>query len=206
MRAAALLVIVACSSGATPSTPRTLPAPPVHTVPVAIATQSCSHAAAGIERGTRALREPDESVLAPMRQRCTEDGWNDVAIDCFAKMKDDDLGRCANLLDKTARERMFGVLVGHAPNRASIAVASARLSTLKVGIAECDQFVVTVANLLACEGMSVETRVELGNETADFWSLPTDRLSEDALRRMAMVCGQSLTELQHRATDAGCMP
>jgi hypothetical protein len=54
--------------------------------------------------------------------------------------------------------------------------------------------------------MPLDRRVQLGAETADFWSLPTQNLPADAQKRMAAVCGQSLAALQQQAAGAGCMP
>ncbi|MBS1118389.1 MAG: hypothetical protein H6Q90_617 [Deltaproteobacteria bacterium] len=179
------------------------PSPPV---PLTDETRGCGQAAAGIERGTRGVRGPGETVLEAMKTRCTQDTWSPPAIDCFATMTEDDLGRCAGLLEPRDRERMFATLGGGIDDRTSIAIAAARLSSLQVGIAECDQFVAMVATVLGCEQMPLDARLRLGNETADFWSLPTDRLSADALRRMAAVCGRSLAELTQNATAAGCKP
>ena len=80
------------------------------------------------------------------------------------------------------------------------------LSSLQVGISTCDQFVAAVANVMGCKTMSIEQRVSLGNETADFWSLPTTRLTIDAKARIAEACGESLHALQQQAADVGCMP
>ncbi len=198
----AVLLVVSVSVLGCGEQPR--PAPPV---PIANATaRGCPQAAAGIERGTRSVREPDETVLGPMQARCSVDTWSSTAIDCFSTMTEDDLGRCAGLLEPKAREAMLGALGGGAPGRTSIAVAVARLANLKVGVVECDRFVTVVTAVLGCEQLPVEMRAQLGIETADFWSLPTDRLSLDARGRMAAVCGRSLGELQQKADDAGCKP
>jgi hypothetical protein len=85
-------------------------------------------------------------------------------------------------------------------------VAVARLASVKPGIPECDQFVAAVATVLACEQMPLATRVQLGNETADFWSLPTAKLSTDMIKRMSAKCGQSLAALRQQAVGAGCKP
>lgn len=163
-------------------------------------------AAAGLERNTRDVRAPESSVLAPMRARCIEDGWSAAAIECFATMQEGGLGPCAAKLGKDDRERMFGALGGNGNDATAIAVARAKLATLKVGVPECERFVTTVANVINCEGLALDVRVQLGNETADFWSLPTSGLAPDAAARMAAVCSQSLAALQQRAAEAGCMP
>jgi hypothetical protein len=192
-----VLVALVCACGGS----KPAPAPPV---PLSNETRGCADAAAGIERGTRGIREPEASILAPMRARCHDDTWPPAAIDCFAEMTEDELGKCAGKLDDKKRERMFAALGGNYQDRTAVAVAVARLANLKVGVPECDHFVTTVATVLGCEQMPIETRLQLGNETADFWSLPTDHLSADAQHRMATVCGQSLGALQQRAAEAGC--
>ena len=198
MRHLLLLITVACSSSSKPK-----PAPPV---PVSIEQRGCAEAAAGIEQGTRGIRDPGTSVVSLMRGLCLDDRWPIAAIDCFAKMGEDDLGRCAGALEKAARERLFTTLGGNGDDRTAIAVAQARLTDLKVGVTECDNFVTAVARALGCESMPLEQRAQLGNETADFWSLPTANLPQDAARRMASVCGESLTFLRQQVADAGCMP
>ena len=75
---------------------------------------------------------------------------------------------------------------------------------LQVGVAQCDAFVTAVQAVLSCEQMPLDTRVQLGNETAQFWSLPTDRLGADDLKRISDVCGQSLLTLEQEATTVGC--
>lgn len=194
----ALAAVAACSSA--PSKPA--PAPPV---PISNETRGCSEAASGLERGTRGIREPEQSVLRPMRELCASEPWPVAAIECFATMAEDDLGRCAALVPEPGRERLFHEL-GGGSDRATVAVALAKLGTLKVGVAECDRFVETVAHLLVCDAMPLEQRAQLGTETADFWALPTTGLPADAQRRMAEVCGKSLATLQQQAVSAGCMP
>lgn len=197
-----LIALVACSSPAKPK-----PAPPV---PVSEIQRGCAEAAAGIEQGTRSIRDPGTSIVSAMRGLCLDDRWAAPSIECFAKMTGhrgvDDLGRCAGTLAKDARDRLFDALGGSGDDRTAIAIAQARLTDLEVGVVECDDFVRTVARALGCESMPLEQRAQLGNETADFWSLPTANLPEDAARRMATVCGESLTFLRKQVTDAGCMP
>ncbi|HLL21761.1 MAG TPA: hypothetical protein VK427_06505, partial [Kofleriaceae bacterium] len=163
-------------------------------------------AAAGIEKGTRSIRDPGISVVGAMRGHCVEDAWPAIAIDCFATMTEDDLGKCAGQLRVAARDRMLTTLAGNGDDRTAITIAQVRLHDLKVGVPECDRFVTAVATALGCEHMPLDQRAQLGNETADFWSLPTTNLPEDAHRRMANVCGESLTSLRKHVADAGCMP
>jgi hypothetical protein len=199
MKLAALWVTIGCAAqpGKTPTA-----APPPR---VANATNTCSDAAVGLEQATRGVRAPDSSVLLAMRGRCTEDNWPVVAIDCFAKMREGDLGHCARALPDDARNKMFGVLGGGQPDRMAITIARARLDGLEVGVASCNRFVAAVASVLSCEQMPLDKRVQLGNETADFWDLPTHGLSEDVQKRMGDVCGASLAELEQQARDAGCV-
>ena len=202
MRAIVVLLVAACGPGPRPAPP----APPAPPVPIADEGRGCAEAAAGLERGTRGLRDPEVSVLASMRARCEGDGWSPAAVECFAHVTEADLGRCAALLPPRARERMFDRVGGGARDRVAVAIALAKLSTLKVGIPECDRFVETVAQVLVCDRMAIEVRAQLGAETADFWSLPTSGLPADAQLRMADVCGRSTQALQQQAVDAGCTP
>lgn len=201
-----LVPVAACGPGAKPA-----PAPPVPVQAQAPApaddhARGCAEAAAGLERGTRGLRDPEASVLAPMRARCIDDGWSPAAMECFGRMTEGDLGRCAGLLPPRARERMFDQVGGGARDRVAVAVALAKLSALKVGIPECDRFVEAVARVLVCDRMAIEVRAQLGTETADFWALPKSGLPADAQLRMADVCGRSTAVLEQQAVEAGCTP
>jgi hypothetical protein len=135
---------------------------------------------------------------------CTDDHWPGVAIDCFATMKPDDLGKCAGMIGDDHRDKLLAALGGDYDDRTAIAAAVARLGQVKPGIPECDNFVTVVATVLVCERMPLATRVQLGNETADFWSLPTAKLTGDMIKRMAATCAQSLSALRQQAVGAGC--
>lgn len=198
MKSAALLVVAACGGAAAQK--------PAAVASVAgSAPASCGQAAAGLEQATRSVRAPETSVVVAMHARCSEDAWPVAAIECFAKMTEGDLGRCARALPDGTRDRMFAVLGGGEPDRAAIAIARARLEAMQLGVAQCDRFVAAVSAVLTCEHMPIEARVQLGNETADFWVLPSEGLPEDARKRISDACGDSLAELQQQATDAGCM-
>lgn len=197
MRALVLCAILGC----TPARPP--PAPPV---PIENTSRGCGEAAAGLERATRGVRPPEESVLGPMRERCNEDAWPVAAIDCFATMNGDDLGRCAGLLAAKPRDALFAVIGGSRDDRATLAVIVARLANLRVGISACDEFVAAVSRAMACDQLAVETRTDLGNETADFWSLPTSGLPADAQQRMVTACTESREALAQQVTAVGCMP
>jgi len=198
---AALILLVACSSQRPVSSPAT-PAAPV----VANHTRTCTSAAAGLERATIGVRDPDAEVLEPMRSLCADDAWPTQAVDCFAQMKQDDLGRCAGMLSQKSRDALFAMLAGHETSPAAIEVARAKLSLMHVGIAACDRFIGAVSAALTCEELPLDTRIQLGNETADFWSLPTSGLPADAQARMSATCGQSLQTLQDHVSSVGCMP
>lgn len=171
-----------------------------------VASRPCSDAAHGLEGATRGIRDPDQPVFEVLRDRCEGDRWPTEVVDCFAKMKEGELGRCSQNLSERSRESLFGILAGSEPSRAGIVVTRARLEQLHVGVPECDRFVIAVSNVLACEAMPIETRINLGNETAQFWSLPTDRLHAEDVRRIADACSQSLFSLEQQAAGVGCPP
>lgn len=199
MRAGWLCLLVsACWSN-----PKPAPAPPV---PTHTATRNCQDAAIGLQRGTKAVRSPDADLLGPMRLRCTEDAWPAKAIDCFAMMGEDELGHCAGMLDQADRERLFTALNGGSGygDKTELALISAKVGAMTTGIPECDGFVHSVGRILACEEMPITVRIQLGNETADSWSLPTSRLSADAIKKMAAICDQTRGQLEQRAAGAGC--
>jgi len=196
----ALVLLAACGG-----TPRPAELPPKER-PITNVTRSCSDAAHGLEGATKGVREPDQHVFDALRKRCTDDAWPSTAIDCFATMSEGDLGKCSHDLPERSREGMFAVIGGSEPSRAGLIVARARLEQLEVGVPECDRFVTAVSAVLACEAMPVDMRVTLGNETAQFWSLPTARLGADDLHRISEVCGQSLMTLEQQATGIGCLP
>jgi hypothetical protein len=177
--------------------------PPVAPAAVANTTHSCREAAVGLERATRAVRAPERSIVRAMDQHCIEDRWPATAVDCFATMRDGELARCATLLSDRSRGSMLAVLSG-GEDRAAIEVARLRLKSLEVGVGECDRFVAAVASVLLCEHMPLGDRVQLGNETAELWELPTHGLSPDAQHRMAEACGSSLQLLEAEASHAGC--
>jgi hypothetical protein len=197
---AALILVAACSSP-----PATGPKPPVPT-PVANTARTCASAAAGLEHASVGIREPDTEILGPARSLCARDVWPTAAIDCFATMTPDDLGRCAALLGDGPRNALFALLEGNELSPASIAVARAKLSVMHVGIAACDRFIAAVSTALTCEAMPLDTRVQLGNETADFWSLPTKGLPADAQAKMTATCDSQLQTLQQHVASVGCMP
>lgn len=200
-----LVLLAACGPSAAQPTPAT-PTQPADSssAPLTNVTRSCADAAHGLEGATRSVRDPDQGVAKTLTRRCNDDTWPTTAIECFATMHEGDLGTCARNLSDRARESLFAILAGNEPSRAGIAVARARLEMLQVGVPECDRFVNAVNAVLQCEQMPLDTRVQLGNETAQFWSLPTDRLGADDLKRISDVCGQSLLTLEQQAMTVGC--
>lgn len=197
MRALPLL-LVAAGCGGSPRTQRG--------VATANREPSCAEAAVGLEQATRGVRAPDSSLVVPMRARCNDDRWPLTAVACFAHMTEGDLGRCARALPDDARTHMFAIVLnGGVSDRAAIVITRARLDGLAVGVATCDRFVAAVSAVLTCEQMPLDARVQLGNETVDFWDLPTHGLSEGAQRRMENACGASLASLEQQARDVGCM-
>lgn len=167
-------------------------------------THTCAQAALGLENATRGVRSPENDVFDDIKLACTEAAWPSVAVACFATMDEGDLGKCARQLPDTEREKMFDLLSGQRADQLGIAVAQARLQQLQVGVPACDQFITAVSTLLTCERVPIDTRVQLGQETAEFWSLPTSRLAAEDLQRMSDVCGQSLASLVNQAASAGC--
>jgi hypothetical protein len=202
MRRAAFLLLVACGGGQS-STPSERA--PSEGVPLSHhVSRDCRHAATGLSGATRGVRDPEVDVVDGLIDVCQRDGWPYAAVDCFAQMAEGDLGRCAKLLDERPREGMFAVLAGNEPSAAGLVVAKARLQQLSVGIESCDRFVAAVMTILSCDGLSIEMRLSLGNETAQFWSLPTDRLAADDRQRMSQVCVTSLETLAKETAPVGC--
>jgi hypothetical protein len=192
----ALVLLAACAAAPQkPAAPLALENRPAHT---------CSDAAVGLDRATKGVRAPESPMFDALRDRCIADVWSSAAIECFAMMHEGDLSTCARELHDEQRTAFFDLLAGGAAENGSLAITRARLGAMTVPIEECDRFVKSVSAVLDCEQMPIDARVELGNETADFWNLPA-QLPEDAQRRMADACGESLVQLQHQATFLGCM-
>jgi hypothetical protein len=121
-------------------------------------------------------------------------------------MAEDELGHCAGMLDEADRAQLFTALNGGSGygDSTELALILAKVRSLSTGIPECDSFILSVGQILACPEMPMTARIQLGNETADFWSLPTSRLSGDAIKRMALICDQTRGQLEQRAAGAGC--
>lgn len=192
-----VVLLVACSAAKSP------PQQPPAAQPIANGTHSCADAALGLENATRGVRAPEQDVFDTLRLRCMEDSWPVAAVDCFATMAEGELGKCSRDMPDDMRETIFAALSGK--EQTSIYVTRARLEQLSVGVPECDRFVAAVTTVLTCERMAIEDRLQLGNETAEFWSLPTSKLSREDKLRISEVCGQSLQSLERHALGAGCM-
>ena len=197
MRAALVFLASGCWSSAQPP-----PAPPVPQQ----AAHSCTDAAIGLERGTKNVRLPDQELLGPMKSRCVEDAWPAGAIDCFAKMGEDELGHCAGLLDQRDRDKLFTALGGGSGygDRTELMLITAKVAAMQTGVPACDDFISAVGRVLACDFMPIDARIQLGNDTADFWALPTSGLPADAVKRMTSICDQSRVDLEQRAGGQGC--
>jgi hypothetical protein len=189
-------LLMACGHPATP-VPPIVAAP----LPVENLAHTCSEAGVGIEQATRSMRAPDSSVGQEMRGRCLDDHWSAAAIDCFAQMKEGDLGTCAAKLAEDARKSMFAALGG--TDEAAVAIAKIRLADMHVGVPECDQLFATAHDFLGCEAIPLEDRAQAGAQIADSWNLP-DKLPPDARARIAKVCTESRDALVQRAAAAGC--
>ena len=200
----AVVLLVACSSAAKPPAPSPAPPPPQPGPALSHSTHSCADAALGLENATRGVREPDNDVFDTLRLRCVQDVWPVTAVNCFATMAEGDLGKCSRTLSDAMRETVFAALANQTSG-ASVYVTRARLQQVQVGVPECDRFVAAVTSALSCDKLAIEDRLQLGNETADFWSLPTTRLSREDKLRMSQVCGHSLASLEKQALDVGCM-
>ena len=114
---------------------------------------------------------------------------------------------CTRLVLPMDREKLIATLVGNASDEGEeLAAIVSKLQALQVGILNCDRFVQAVTVTMSCKGLEPSARIALGNETADFWSLPTTRLSIQDRARMAAACGESLQALQQQSVVVGCMP
>jgi hypothetical protein len=208
MRVAVCLLALGLGVACGPAAPAQHPvitSPPLIAQAAAPPPPPCGDAATGLERATRDLRAPDDTILRVMMIRCQEDHWTDDAVACFATMTPDDLATCVAKLAPAARTAMVDNLEhGELSPAGSLEVAQLWLASIKVGVAECDQFVAAVADLMACEAMPIDARIQLGRETADLWSLPDHGLPADAAHRMALVCDHALGSLHQQATAAGC--
>lgn len=139
-----------------------------------------------------------------MRGRCADDRWSGEAIDCFAQMTEDDLGRCAIMLPEDARRQMFGAVISSGGgDDTAIAIAKLRLAGMHVGIAACDALWVTTSEYLSCDAVPIATRAEIGPQIADSWHLP-DHIPPDAQTRMTEVCTKSRATLLQQAVALGC--
>jgi len=136
-----------------------------------------------------------------MKARCADDHWSAAAIECFAQMKEGELGTCASKLPDEARRAMFAALGG--TDETAVAIARLRLASMHVGVEACDRLFATAHAFLACDQIPLETRAQVGPQIADSWNLP-DKLPPDAQARMATVCSSSRETLLQQAVAVGC--
>jgi hypothetical protein len=202
MRGLIFVALAACGSSQAPAPVSTSMQPVIQNQ-----GPPCTEAAAGLERATQDLRPPDTSIAEAMRARCREDIWPSEAIACFAQLATSDaaLATCVQQLPEGSRAALFDELTTGTPDpHVALQVAQMKLGGLHVGVPECDLFVSAVADLMHCEQLPIETRIQLGDETADMWALPTHGLPADALLRLASRCNNSLASLRQQATTQGC--
>jgi hypothetical protein len=169
-------------------------------------TRPCLEAAVGLERATHDMRTPESSILDAMRARCHDDAWSPAVIACFASMASaDDFATCSGQLADAPRTALFEEIVAGAGDlRAALAITTIQLSRLTVGAAVCDQFIATVAGVMACEAMPIDDRIELGTTTLQMWEAPAHGFPAAATARLNAVCGASMAKLQASAASAGC--
>ncbi len=136
-----------------------------------------------------------------MRARCADDRWSAEAIDCFALMKEGELGTCASKLPEEARHQLFTALGG--TNEAAVAIAKLRLADMHVGVEACNQLFSSARDFLGCDAIPIATRAEMGPQIADSWDLP-DKLPAAAQARMTEVCSKSREALLQQTVTAGC--
>ena len=155
---------------------------------------------AGIERATEASARP--------RRRCSTRSralhrrrWPVAAVECFA---DDERRRprprARDELPEPRRDGCSRMLAGGTDRRGVAIARRAARRALKVGIAECDQFVAAVTRGAVVRGDAARDRA-CSSATRPRSSGRCRRLGlpDDAAARMAEVCGQSL----ERAAAAG---
>lgn len=136
-----------------------------------------------------------------MKARCVDDRWSNAAIECFAQMKEGDLGTCAGKLPEDARRAMFAALGG--TDETAVAIAKLRLASMHVSVEACDALFATAHAFLDCEAIPLETRAQVGPQIAESWDLP-DKLPPDAQTRMTTVCTQARETLVQQAVAASC--
>ena len=208
------LLLAGCSHPAQPP-PRSTPAPaiPIAT-PIVDVPKTCTDAAFGIDRATKDLHPPDQEIVPPMRTRCQRDEWPQLAIDCFARLASDsadaatgesEIATCVGRLPIAQRAPMLLEIRGEQPDQtAELAEVVTKLGTLQVGIASCDRFVAAVTRMMDCQGLAMDARIQLGNETVEAWNLPMHKVSLQDKAKLAGACMQSLESLERHATALAC--
>ncbi|HEY4060092.1 MAG TPA: hypothetical protein VGM39_25935 [Kofleriaceae bacterium] len=202
-----LIALAACGSPPPPKPP----APPVPTTvdePVRPPLPTCADAAFGVERATKNIRPPDQEIVPQVRAECIQYQWTQDAIACFAQIKSDAEDEasipCMSTLEDEAQGVLLREIAGTNNAEAEIADVKTRLAAIQIGISSCDEFVQQVAQFMDCANVTPEQRIQLGNETADAWSLSVAKLSLPDKVRMAGACKNSLDSLKHHRQQNAC--
>lgn len=169
-------------------------------------SRTCAEAARGLEGATKGVRAPESEVFDALQARCREDVWPVTAIECFATMREGELGRCAGELPKASRDALFAELTRGEDDRAGIAVARARLEQVTTSVESCKRLADTAIATLACEAVSVDERAHLGQQVADLVSVPTHRLSPDEVRQLSETCEGFTSSLHKELARLACPP
>jgi hypothetical protein len=205
-----LVILAACGSSPPPEKHEAPPIPTSIATPLPPPPPTCADAAFGFERATKALRPPEQEVIQTVRAQCLAMEWSQAAIACFAKLHEESVETedklpCMTDLPDEAQAVLLGQLRGEGNNNdAEIADVKTRLAALQIGITSCDEFVQAVGKFMDCDRVDVDARIQLGNETADAWSLSVARLSLADKVRMAGACKNSLQSLKHHAQQNAC--
>ncbi len=208
------LALVGCGGPAAPPPAKPAPAIPV-TTPITEMPKTCTDAAFGIDRVAKDLHPPEQEIVPPMRTRCARDQWPQKAIECFANLApesaadapagESDLAVCVSRLPIEQRASLIVEIKGAQPDQsAELAEVVTKLGALQVGIASCDRFVAAVARFMDCPALDADSRIQLGNETVEAWSLPMHKVSLQDKAKLAGACTQSLESLKRHATDLAC--
>ncbi|CAN5913346.1 hypothetical protein BH11MYX2_BH11MYX2_09530 [soil metagenome] len=203
-----VLALAACGSPPPPAPPRAPPVPTTVSDPVRPPPPTCADAAFGVDRATRNMRPPEQEVIPQVRAECIQYQWSQEAIACFSQLKsdyqDEDSIPCVKDLDDDSQGVLLREIAGTNNAEAEIADVKTRLAQLQIGISSCDEFVQQVAQFMDCASVTPEQRIQLGNETADAWSLSVARLSLQDKVRMAGACKNSLDSLKHHRQQNAC--
>lgn len=208
MRVLVLVLLVACGSHSPAAQPKAPPVPTSITEPTRPPPPTCADAAFGVDRATRNMRPPEQEIVPQVRAECIQYQWSQKAIECFSllagNIENDATIPCVSDLEDEAQGVLMREIAGTNNADAELAEVKTRLVQLQVGITSCDEFVQQVAQFMDCANVTPEQRIQLGNETADAWSLSVARLSIQDKVRMAGACKNSLDSLKHHRQQNAC--